>query len=48
MNNVPFSWQRIRASLPEDDTEQGTWRNMTDEELEKYNPYWLPEEEFCF
>jgi len=29
-----------------DDVEQATWRKMTDEELEKYNLYWYPEEEF--
>jgi len=40
------NWHGKRNALMLDDIEQGTWRKMTDEELEKYNPYWLPEEEF--
>jgi len=39
-------WHGKRNSLMLDDVEQGTWRKMTDEELEKYNLYWYHEEEF--
>ena len=39
-------WHGKRNALMLDDTEQATWRKMTDEELEKYNLYWYHEEEF--
>jgi len=39
-------WHGKRNSLMLDDVEQGTWRKMTDDELEKYNQYWYHEEEF--
>jgi len=39
-------WHGKRNALMLDDIEQATWRNMTDEELEKYNLYWYHEEEF--
>jgi len=40
-------WHGKRNALMLDDVEQATWRNMTDEELEKYNlSHWNPEEEF--
>jgi len=42
------NWYGKRNALMLDDDEQCTWRKMTDEELEKYNLYWYPEEEFCF
>jgi len=45
-NTIPTYYFPIQTFLETNDIEQGTWRKMTDEELEKYNPYWLPEEEF--
>jgi len=31
-----------------DDKEENTWREMTEEELEKYHIMWVPEEEFMY
>ncbi len=39
-------WHGKRNALMLDDIEKGTWRKMTDDELEKYNLYWYHEEEF--
>ena len=41
-------WFGKRNALMLDDKEQCTWREMTEEELEKYNLCWYPEEEFLY
>jgi len=41
-------WFGKRNALMLDDKEQCTWREMTEEELEKYNLFWYPEEEFMY
>ena len=35
MNNVPFSWQRIRASLPEDDTTYMKYEEYSHQDIQK-------------
>ncbi len=41
-------WYGKANPLMLDDKEQCTWREMTEEELEKYNLFWVPDEEFMF
>jgi len=41
-------WYGKRNPLMLDDKEQITWREMTEEELEKYNLYWFPEGGFLY
>ena len=41
-------WFGKRNALMLDDKEENTWREMTDEELEKYNLFWVPEDDFMY
>ena len=41
-------WYGKRNPLMMDDKEQNTWRDMTEEELEKYNIFWYAEDEFMY
>jgi len=41
-------WFGKRNALMLDDKEQCTWREMTEEELEKYHLMWVPEDDFLY
>jgi len=41
-------WFGKRNALMLDDNEQCTWREMTEEELEKYHLMWVPEDDFLY
>jgi len=41
-------WYGKRNALMLDDKEQDTWREMTEEELEKYNLFSLAEDDFMY
>ena len=41
-------WFGKRNALMLDDKKQHTWREMTEEELEKYNLFWYPEDVFLY
>ena len=41
-------WFGKRNALMIDDKEQTTWRDMTEEELEKYHLLWVPEDDFMY
>jgi len=41
-------WFGKRNALMIDDKEQNTWREMTEDELEKYHLFWIPEDDFMY
>ena len=41
-------WYGKRNALMLDDKEQNTWREITEEKLEKYKLFWFPEDVFMY